>query len=282
MQRNLGRRAAVAALSLVVLAAGAGAAALIPANAPAAPRATDGAVHLRLNLQRFQFDRAHKRLVAHGNVVATYRSDGRVEATTVRGTTFTVRQATSSCKVLHLELGELHLVLLGLYVNLTPVNAPSIVLDISANSDEALGHLFCQVLNAVSGASTGTTTTAAATKATRKLNSGFASKYGGGVINTTIPLATRTIAATTTAATTTAATTTAATTTTTTPTVATGQCPVLDLVLGPLNLDLLGLVVQLNQIDLNISADPTGTLGSLFCGLAGTTSTASTTAPTTT
>jgi hypothetical protein len=270
----------VVALSAVMLAAGALTAVLVPATAPAASqtaRVASGAVNLHFNVRRFTFDRAHKRLVGHGNVIATYRSNGRVEGTTTQATTFTVKQAATSCQVLHLELGELHLVLLGLYVNLTPVNAPSIVLNISANSNEALGHLFCEVLNAVSGTSTSTaatTTTGAAkaTRAARRLSSAFTAKLGGGVFSTSIPLSSRSSSATTTAA----------TTTTTTTTATTGQCPVLDLVLGPLNLDLLGLVVQLNQIDLNISADPTGTLGTLFCGLAGTTSTSATTTAATT
>jgi hypothetical protein len=45
-------------------------------------------------------------------------------------------------------------------------------------------------------------------------------------------------------------------------------CPVLDLVLGPLDLDLLGLVVQLNRVHLTIVAIPGGgVLGNIFCGL---------------
>jgi hypothetical protein len=48
-------------------------------------------------------------------------------------------------------------------------------------------------------------------------------------------------------------------------------CPILNLVLGPLHLDLLGLVVDLNQVHLTVVAEPTGgVLGSLFCGLANT------------
>ena len=48
-------------------------------------------------------------------------------------------------------------------------------------------------------------------------------------------------------------------------------CPILNLVLGPLHLNLLGLVVDLNQVHLTINADPAGgVLGSLFCGLANT------------
>lgn len=47
-------------------------------------------------------------------------------------------------------------------------------------------------------------------------------------------------------------------------------CDVLNLVLGPLHLNLLGLVVDLNQVVLNVTADPNGgLLGSLLCSLAG-------------
>jgi hypothetical protein len=47
-------------------------------------------------------------------------------------------------------------------------------------------------------------------------------------------------------------------------------CDVLTLVLGPLHLDLLGLVIDLNQVVLNITADAGGgLLGSLLCSLAG-------------
>ena len=47
-------------------------------------------------------------------------------------------------------------------------------------------------------------------------------------------------------------------------------CEVLTLVLGPLHLELLGLVVDLNQVVLTITADPSGgLLGQLLCSLAG-------------
>lgn len=47
-------------------------------------------------------------------------------------------------------------------------------------------------------------------------------------------------------------------------------CPILDLVLGPLHLDLLGLVVDLNQVHLAITADsgPGNLLGNLLCAVA--------------
>jgi hypothetical protein len=50
----------------------------------------------------------------------------------------------------------------------------------------------------------------------------------------------------------------------------TAGCQVLDLVLGPLHLDLLGLVVDLNQVHLNITAQPGNgnLLGNLVCAIA--------------
>jgi hypothetical protein len=49
-----------------------------------------------------------------------------------------------------------------------------------------------------------------------------------------------------------------------------GTCTILDLTLGPLHLDLLGLVVDLNQVHLKITGQtgPGNLLGNLLCGLA--------------
>jgi|RhiMetdeSRZDD1v2_1073273.scaffolds.fasta_scaffold22987_5 hypothetical protein len=54
------------------------------------------------------------------------------------------------------------------------------------------------------------------------------------------------------------------------PVQATGSCRILDLTLGPLHLDLLGLVVDLNQVHLTITAQqgPGNLLGNLLCALA--------------
>ena len=50
-----------------------------------------------------------------------------------------------------------------------------------------------------------------------------------------------------------------------------GTCEVLNLVLGPLHLDLLGLVIDLNQVVLNITAEQGSgnLLGNLVCAVAG-------------
>ena len=50
-----------------------------------------------------------------------------------------------------------------------------------------------------------------------------------------------------------------------------GSCRILDLTLGPLHLDLLGLTVDLNQVHLVITAvrGPGNLLGNLLCAVAG-------------
>ena len=50
-----------------------------------------------------------------------------------------------------------------------------------------------------------------------------------------------------------------------------GACQVLNLVLGPINLDLLGLVVRTNRINLRIDAvpGPGNLLGNLLCAITG-------------
>jgi hypothetical protein len=57
----------------------------------------------------------------------------------------------------------------------------------------------------------------------------------------------------------------------TVPITATGTCEILILVLGPLHLELLGLVIDLNQVVLEITAEPGpgNLLGNLLCGIAG-------------
>ena len=51
----------------------------------------------------------------------------------------------------------------------------------------------------------------------------------------------------------------------------TGSCQILDLVLGPLDLDLLGLQVHLDTVHLNITAQsgPGELIGNLLCAIAG-------------
>ena len=144
--------------------------------------------------------------------------------------------ATSGgCKVLHLYLQQLNLNLLGLIANLDKVQ-----LDVTGHSTGGvLGQLFCRLSRGVTGK-------IARTATERRLNAILARR--------TLPVlrfrATVTPQAKSAQA------------------PATGSCQVLDLVLGPLQLTLLGLEVDLNQVHLNVTANPTGgALGSLFCQL---------------
>ena len=273
--KRLIRTGAAGAVLVALVAAGVFAANVVAGGSAATARvATDGSIHLRIGLQKFQIAKNHKRIVARGNVLATYTANGRAQASTNKAVTLAV-QATGTCRVLHLELGELDLSLLGLIVTLTPVDASSITLDITADSSEALGKLLCQVINAVQGA------TIQPTAKLRKLNTAVHNQYSGGIASFDIPLSQKSGAATTTTSTT-STTTTTGTTTTSGSAIAAGQCDVLDLVLGPLHLDLLGLIVDLNKIQLHITANPVGTLGTLFCQLAGSTTGVSTAATATT
>lgn len=274
--KRLLRTGATGAVLVALVAAGVFAASVVAGGSAATTTGVaNGSIHVRIGLQKFQVAKNHKRIVARGNVLATYSADGKTQASTNKAVTLAV-QATGTCRVLHLELGELDLSLLGLIVTLTPVDAPSITLDITADSSEALGKLLCQVINAVQGA------TIQPTAKLRRLNSVVHNQYSGGIASFDIPLSQRSGAATTTtASTSTTATTTTTTTTASGPTIAAGQCDVLNLVLGPLHLDLLGLIVDLNKIQLHITANPVGTLGNLFCQLAGSTTSAPSTAATT-
>jgi hypothetical protein len=146
--------------------------------------------------------------------------------------TLTAKQS-GSCRVLSLTLDQLTLNLLGLNVDLSKVE-----LKVTGQPNGGvLGSLFCKLARAK------VKTSAAA--ATKRLNASLR-KHPLRPLAFSVPL--------------TPGVTSAAVTTPT--------CPVLNLILGPLNLDLLGLVVDLNKVNLVITATPGGgALGNLFCTL---------------
>lgn len=237
---------AVAAVALAVVAAAAAPASARPA------RASAGSAQVNVGFAIDKFVKEGNGLVAHGKVVATYTdTTGQTQSTTqpftahvvahgIRGLAGnrTTASAATVCPVLFLQLDKLSLTLLGLDVNLEKV-----VLTINADSTGgALGSLFCSLAHAKVKVRTLASAARQLTSVTREAGlTSFGSGLGFGV-----PLTTGTATQT-------------------------GTCPVLDLVLGPLNLKLLGLLVNLNQVNLTITADPNGgALGSLFCGLANT------------
>ena len=167
---------------------------------------------------------------ASGTATATLTPIGQQPQTISKRVTLAATKS-GSCTVLTLNLEELNLNLLGLNVHLEKV-----VLNVTGQPHGGvLGSLFCSLAHAKVKAAR-VTAAASLNRAIRR--SGVVRPISFGVD----------LHATTAAA---------------------GECSVLDLVLGPLNLDLLGLVVDLNKVHLIVTATPTGgVLGSLFCTLA--------------
>jgi hypothetical protein len=229
-------------IAFAALAAGAALAVL--------PSASSGAAHSAVAKPRYiTIQVTVGKLAAHGHAT---RATGVATAslTGVSGARTTVRQkitlraaAGSNCRILHLFIQQLDLSLLGLNVHLDKVN-----LDITGQRHGGvLGRLFCSLANAK-----------VKVKAARAINARL-SRHPMRALKTRarlVPQATASQASPT--------------------------CQVLDLVLGPLNVQLLGLVVDLNQVHLSITATRGGgILGDVFCQLAdehpATTSTSTTT-----
>lgn len=238
----------VTALVAAVLAALAGSANAAPTAPTAGAAASAGTLNLSFVLSKVVA--SGNKLVAHGEVVGTVQTASGTQVVrkpfsapvrslsrSTQGTRSTQR-TTRICDILNLNLAPLRLELLGLIVELDRV-----VLTIRANSRGGLlGSLLC-----------GLAGPAQANRLTNALKKGGIS----GVSAITVPLVPATLPA-------------AAPGPTALPPVPAGICTVLDLVLGPLDLNLLGLMVHLNRVQLRITADPNGgILGSLLCGLAG-------------
>ena len=150
----------------------------------------------------------------------------------------------STCPILNLSLGPINLDLLGLNVDTSPI-----CLDITAvpGSGALLGNLLCGIANLLNGglsqsaALAGLTPTELVT-----LNSGLTQLLNQAVF---IPL-------------------------TNSSALVNATCNVLSLAIGPVDLNLLGLRVELDDcsngpVTVDVTADPTGgLLGNLLCGLA--------------
>lgn len=160
--------------------------------------------------------------------------------------TITPPKNAKSCPVLDLHLGPINLSVLGLNVNTS-----QICLNINAQKGRGLlGNLLCGGLtNVVKTAATSTTD--AATQATSLLNNQQLLNN----LNKTLTQAKTHLASFSPAAGTT--------------------CPVLNLNLGPVRLNLLGLKVKLDNcangpVNVNVTATQNGgLLGNLVCGLTG-------------
>jgi hypothetical protein len=181
-----------------------------------------------------RFNAAVCSTVATGIVTGRLTDNAGHAATVNTQVKLSVTGGGGRCRVLHLFLEELNLVLLGLTAHLDKVT-----LDITGEPHGGvLGSLFCRLARAKI-ASTRDAIAAALTAGVRH-HHGHALKF-----STLLSPVARTSA------------------------VPTPTCPVLDLVVGPLNLQLLGLVVELQKVHLSVVATPGGgALGDLFCKLA--------------
>lgn len=142
-----------------------------------------------------------------------------------------------SCRILDLDLEELNLRLLGLEARLDRVTL-SVT---GSRRGGVLGKLFCKLADADVGR-----------LGLNKANRSFARHFGKRPlrpISFSVPV--RPVAVRSQQG-----------------QPAPGECPVLDLIVGPLDLDLLGLIVKLNKVKLTVVARRgQGAVGEKFCDL---------------
>jgi hypothetical protein len=245
---------------------------------PASPGGTFAGT---LNISRFAVQNGQ--LVALGTLSGTVTSAGTVLGTVTNVPVTLPVAASGTCQILHLTLGPLDLNLLGLVVHLNQVT-----LDITAQSGPGnlLGNLLCAVANllngggALSGLSnllnhilaivpglfSGLGITGASPATTGGTFAGILNLtrvavqngqlVGIGTLSGTLTDPTGTLGTVTNVP-------------VTVPLAAAGTCQILHLTLGPLDLNLLGLRVQLSQVVLDITAQQGGgLLGDLLCAVA--------------
>lgn len=227
------KRRGLSLLAVMALAIAGGGTGVLLAGAQAAPAAH--AAHtgrLNVGVQVMRFTDAGRKLSAVGRVSATL-IDNHGRKSTVHTTVALAASTGGACKVLHLDLKELTLQLLGLNAHLDRV-----ILDITGDArGGVLGSLFCRLAHAK---------VASARVATLHALNAHVRAHQGHVVRFSALLTPKASTA-----------------------AAGPTCQVLDLVVGPLNLQLLGLIVDLQRVHLSVTATRgAGALGDLFCTLA--------------
>jgi hypothetical protein len=223
------------------------------ARAKAASR--DGTVAVAVKINRFAV--SGRNIVAHGVLTSRVEGAGQSQAARKR-VTFAVSAQRGRCHVLTLTLDDLQLDLLGLRVDLSEVNLRIFAIPRGEGSG-ILGRLFCALSRStirLRGASAASADheLAVAHKLVRSMNTRLR-HHPMRAFRATARLSAQDGASAAQAA---------------------PSCKVLNLILGPLDLNLLGLVVQLYgpnrnaPVTLTITSFPgQGVLGDLFCGLSG-------------
>jgi hypothetical protein len=230
---------------------------IAPAAAEARAKAAsrDGTVTVDVKIKRFAV--ADRRVVAHGVLTSRVEGAGQSQAARKR-VTFAVAAQAGRCHVLTLTLDDLQLDLLGLRVDLSEVNLRIFAVRRGEGSG-VLGRLFCALSRSTlrlrgASAASADRELAVAHKLVRSLNTRL-EDHPMRAFRASARLSADEGASAAQAA---------------------PSCRVLNLVLGPLDLNLLGLVVELfgpnrnAPITLTITSFPgQGVLGGLFCGLSG-------------
>ena len=224
---------------------------LAPAAANAASSSSSDSGKVTVDVQIKRFAVADRKIVARG--VLTSRVEGAGQAQAARkNVTFAVQAQAGRCHVLTLTLDDLQLDLLGLRVDLSEVNLRIYAVRRGEGSG-ILGRLFCALSRSTVRLGRGASV-AEAQKVVRSLNTRLEDRPMRAM------RATATLASND-----------GAQASQTAP-----SCRVLNLILGPLDLNLLGLVVELygenrrSPITLSITSFPgQGVLGDLFCSLSG-------------
>jgi hypothetical protein len=247
-------------------------------TAPAAPTAgaskVAGTLSARMVINRFRA--VGKRVVGYGTVISTYKDAAGVTTVKRKPYRLTIRERHTRqqqgwsgaqqepaplCHVLLLEVGEVDLTLAGLHAILRAFN-PEEPIRVQIQADReggVLGRLFCDLAEgggalttrskAVFAARTLTARTKGSTimrakatvyaperNASGSTGNGYSAQSGA---TPNAPQAPMQVA----------------------------ECDVLHLVIGPIHLDLLGLVVDINKVVLDLKGIPGTLLGDIFCQL---------------
>jgi hypothetical protein len=224
---------------------------LAPAAAQAASSSKSDRGKVTVDVQIKRFALADRKIVARGVLTSRVQGAGESQAARKR-VTFAVDAQRGRCHVLTLTLDDLQLDLLGLRVDLSEVNLLIYAVP-RGDGSGVLGRLFCSLSRSTIRLGRGASATQAK-KVVRSLNTRLKDKPMRAL------RASATLAADDGAQAAQAA----------------PSCRVLNLILGPLDLNLLGLVVELYgpnrraPVTLAITSFPgQGVLGDLFCSLSG-------------
>jgi hypothetical protein len=218
------------------------------ADARASASSTKGQVAVGAQIKRFAV--VDRKIVARGVLTSRITGGGQTQVarTPVK---FAVAAQAGRCHVLTLNLKDLQLSLLGLNVDLSEVNLRIFAVR-RGDGSGILGRLFCALSRSSVRLGRGASV-AQAQQAVRALNTRLQDHPMRAFRATAVLTSSGGASA-----------------------AQAGSCQVLRLVLGPLDLNLLGLVVQLygagpNQpVTLTITATPGGgVLGDLFCSVSG-------------